>query len=262
MKIIVLSLLILTLSITASSQTLFPHRLTGRGYAASFQHAVFDERFSGNTGFIATLGGAFPLPGGATLMLELPLIQGSSHSSDVLSDEFGVGNPLIAFRVGAGANTFIDIGGRLPLANSDNLIASEIANMTDIRHFGAYTPELLQVSAAATIEKELSPSLVIMGRLGPSAMFHTKESSSGSLYAEYGAGIETRVPDLAIWISWGALTQISNTYGTDNTIDEAEIGGTYWMEHTGISVRLRGPLDEYLRRTISATYGVSLTYAP
>ncbi len=262
MRTLLSLIVVASLSASVSAQNLWRGRVTQSNVGIEFLKPNFTDRNAGTTGLVTTLSGAFTLRGGTALVVEMPFIFSSYSSPFGLSyDESALGNPYLGLQFGpSGSSYYGDIGVRLPLMDEHQDLARGVATLADIDRFEAYIPHVFQASAAVNFDHEVAPSLRLLARIGPSFDVSTSGRGGTNLYADYGVTFELQQQEFSLGAGYSARMILTSDAGSidDRTIDEAVLGGYFRIDRLEPGLQARFPLDEYLRREITATYLVSL----
>jgi hypothetical protein len=250
--------LLLALVVPAASQPSAHHRSGASSLGVSLLRPNFAGSNSGASGFTLTLEGYFRLREQLALVTELPFMQGTV-SVDALNyseSQVSLGNPYLGLQFGSlEAPVYGDIGVRLPFANDQRPIATDIASLTDLPGFSAYTPNAMELSAGLNVERELATAFWLLGRIGPAGVFDTRAHGSTNLYARYDVMFEIRANETSIALGYDALSLLSEDHIGDRTIDMAVGRVAYRFEKAELNAAVKYPLDESYRRVLNLTYG-------
>jgi hypothetical protein len=263
MRLLLATMLLASITLTADAQTLWRGRSTASSVGLSFQRPKFSERNTEYSGLVFALAGEFALSPSTLLMVELPFMTASISSAFYSNDETAVGNPYLGVQFGSRESEFFgEFGVRLPFMEDGNGLAGSIGVLADIEHFEAYVPHILQISASANAETEIAPTLWLLAKAGPDADIFTKGGGDGNLYLNYGATMQLRLEEFRAGFGYAARTLLNRSEFSDRTVDHVAIGGSYRFTHVELGLQARYSMDEYIRREIDFAYGLSVRVIP
>jgi hypothetical protein len=88
------------------------------------------------------------------------------------------GNPYVGIEYAAMPSLKLELGGRLPLTSADDeSFADLVAIVANPMRAEAFVSDLVPVTAAATLTRELSPSFSLRGRAGATEFFYTGDEA-------------------------------------------------------------------------------------
>lgn len=103
--------------------------------------------------------------------------------------ETAIANPYVGFEFRRpGTSSFIELGGRVPLAPDDKLGALLYGTFADINRLGAFAPDLLTVTGKFNYYNENASNLIVRLRGGSTVLIPTDEGDT-ELVLDYSAQV-------------------------------------------------------------------------
>ena len=210
-------------------------------FVPSFNAAGFTE----TSGFVAIASGRILIPGGSTLVLELPFMQSKqSYSSPFGSSSLSkssIGNPYLGMEFGTGT-TFFAFGLRPPLISVENASAAAAAYPGDFLHMERYAPKTLTIQLNFNANPTVADIVLLHFLAGPMIWFPTGSGSSKTeIFADYeiGAGVDLVQVRVGVGIAGRMILTEDNILPAQRAAHtlQIEAGTQFGPVHPGIFYR-------------------------
>jgi hypothetical protein len=219
---------------------------------------------------VVTLGAAFKLARGASLIAELPYAHAGYDQGGVEESGSAVGNPYLGVRYappGAAFSPIVELGARLPLAREDpdDAMAQLVGAFTDFERFEAFLPKVTTFRLLLGGRTANPGGAFVRLLAGPSAVVPTGDSDfdETEVYLGYSVQSGVALARLTAAVAFSGRAWLTSGGGCDGlgecTIHLLTLSVGYRVGSVEPMAFVRVPLDEDLSDALNNVVGLGLT---
>ncbi len=209
------------------------------------------------------ISGRFSVGETITFVGELPIAHGSIDNQFFNESETAIGNPYLGLEFRRpGANTFIEFGGRLPVAPDDKFLASFVGLSADLDRLEGFVPDLLTITGKINFVKENESNVRFRLRGGPTAWIPTGDGDETEFLFDYGAivGFEGSQIIIVGGVTGRMIVSESDLDFGERTFHQLTISAMIDLGAFIPGVQIRFPLDDELQGAIDNVIGINLAF--